>query len=72
MKKNSKMNTPKYRLKKDIIIPAGTVFGPAPTITTRSHGHIEHIFGLTLDTSGSVTYCIDNDPYLSEWFEEIN
>lgn len=63
--------TKTYRLLKDLVIPAGAMFGPAPTMTTRSHGHIEHIFGLSRDTSGSVTYCIDNDPDLVEWFEEV-
>ena len=60
----------RYRLKKDIVIPAGTVFGQAPTKKVMNGPHIEHILGLTKDTSGSLIYALDDDPSLDEWFEK--
>ena len=65
----------KYILKKDIIIPSGTVFTIAPTDTVRvGDGHIQHTFGLTRDTSGSVEYCIQDmtEDEIGEWFEKEN
>ena len=60
------------RLKKDIIIPAGTIFKPASQKTERfGNTHFEHTIGLTSDTYGVLTYCIDNNE-LDEWFETIN
>lgn len=57
-------------LKKDIIIPAGTVFQQAPTHTDRiGEGHISHVIGLTKDSSGELTYCLDpGDPAIEDWF----
>ena len=55
----------KYRLKKHIVIPKGTVFDTAPAVTERVlseepfDGHIEAIVGLTRDTAGSFTYGLD-------------
>jgi len=46
-------------LKKDIIIPKGTIFYIAPTVTNR-HGsdHYEHVIGLTNNSCDFLTYCI--------------
>lgn len=59
-------------LKKDIVIPAGTVFSRAPVKTERvGDQHFSHIIGLTNDSSGDLTYFIDpDDPALDEWFME--
>lgn len=61
------------RLKRDILIPAGTIFFTAPTMTKRyGNEHFHHIIGLTDDTSGSLEYCVDEgDPEIMEWFEEV-
>lgn len=67
------MATPDYRLKKDLVIPAGTRFSPAPTKTERAgDGHIEAVFGLSANTYGTVYYSLDPaaGDDLSEWFEE--
>lgn len=64
---------PTYRLKKDIIIPAGTRFSSAPTKTERAGpGHIESEFGLSPNSYGTVYYSLDprSKDDLSEWFEE--
>ena len=67
-----------YKLKKDIIIPAGTVLKPAPTKTLRTgHGHIQADIGLTSNTSGTFGYCLEFDlpeeeaKKLGEFFEAI-
>ena len=69
----------KYRLKKDVVIPAGTVFDTAPWKTTRElseapfDGAIDAIIGLTKDTSGVFTYHLDSADRdaLEEYFEEV-
>lgn len=62
----------KKRLKKDIIIHAGTIMNIAASKTVR-HGqdHFSCTIGLSSDSSGSFEYCID-DPKLDEFFEDIN
>ena len=62
------------RLLKDIVIPKGTIFYKAPGNTIRTgDGHISHLFGLTKDTTGEVTYLIDPaDTKLNEYFEDIS
>ena len=63
--------TPK-RLKKDLVIPAGTVFNQAPIKTVNSGRGIEAIIGLSDNTAGSLTYFPDDDPdEMAEWFEEV-
>ena len=60
-------------LKKDIVIPAGTVFHTASTKTQRfGNSHYEHVIGLTDDSCGFLNYDVDpDDPALGEWFEEV-
>lgn len=62
-----------FKLKQDIVIPAGTVFKDAPVKTTRAEGvYFDHVIGLTDDTAGTVTYEIgDMEEDLKEWFEEV-
>jgi len=58
-------------LKKDIVIKAGTILYEAPTKTVRQGGcHFECCIGLSNDSHGFFTYCID-DQTLDEFFEEI-
>ena len=62
----------KIKLKKDIIIPAGTVFLDVTGLVVE-HGrdNYEHTLGLTKDSSGSLIYGLDYaDPALGEWFED--
>lgn len=66
----------KKRLKKDLIIPKGTVFTTAPIKTVRTEeGHFETTFGLSKNSVGSIVYSIDpscpDEDELSEWFEDI-
>lgn len=59
------------RLKKDIVIPAGTILNRAPTKTERvGDDHFDCVVGLTDDSTGFFTYCVD-DPALSDWFEDV-
>ncbi len=61
----------KIRLKKDIIIKAGTVMSTAPHTTKRyGDSHFDCVVGLTDDSCGFFSYYID-DPYLDEWFEGV-
>lgn len=48
-------------LLKDIIIKAGTVFDTAPSKTTRDDSHFDCTVGLSKNTCGTFTYCIDPD-----------
>lgn len=65
-----------FKLLKDLVIPAGTIFTPAAAKVERSEGNYEHILGISKDTSGSVVYYIGNpgEPEYEqtrEWFEEV-
>ena len=56
-------------LKKDIVIPAGSVFYQAPHTTERyGSNHYEHTIGLSDDTFGYIIYCIEPGD-LTDWFE---
>ncbi len=56
-------------LKKDIIIPAGSIFTPAAKVTQRfTDEHFEYTIGLNNDTFGTLTYCIE--PGLDDWFQD--
>lgn len=65
------------RLKRDITIPAGTIFDEAPIKTQRCGGvHFEHIFGLSKDSTGHLVYAIEPDTVeaggqLEEFFEVV-
>jgi len=48
-------------LMQDISIPAGTVFDTAPQKTTRDNTHYDCVIGLSDNTHGTLTYCIDPD-----------
>lgn len=60
-------------LLKDIVIPAGTVFDSAPRKTVRDNTHYDCVIGLSKNTTGSVTYCIDPGykEELSEYFANL-
>ena len=62
----------KVRLKKDVVIPAGTVFDNVEGMHVEyGPDNFEHTFGLTKDSVGSLVYGLDFlDPALEEWFEE--
>lgn len=58
------------RLKKDIVIPAGTMFTEAPLQIRYEEGCYSHTVGLTKNSSGDLVYCMDPmDKDLEEWFE---
>jgi hypothetical protein len=59
----------KLRLKKDIVIPAGTVFNDAPLKVVRKPGcYVESVIGLTPDAVGFFTCDTDCG---DEWFEKV-
>jgi len=73
---------PKYRLKKDIVIPAGTIFGDASDEKVEyGDDVVHHTIGLTKDSFGDLFYALDGEeqedgslelmPELKEWFERI-
>lgn len=64
----------KVMLKKDIVIPAGTVFESCYGEQRLYLGNnYSHIIGLTKDTSGEIVYGIDPDDVgVAEWFEDIS
>lgn len=62
----------KIRLKKDIIIPAGTIMRTAPVKTARCGDfHFDCVVGLTDSSHGFFNYCVD-DEKLYHWFEEVD
>ena len=63
----------KFILLKDITIPKGTVLEQAPAVTERNNEHFDCIVGLSRNTCGEFTYCIDDDfrDELMEYFQEI-
>jgi hypothetical protein len=63
----------KFKLKKDIVIPAGAVFDCIDEERRNFHNdNFGHIIGLTNSTSGELTYGIDFDsPGMEEWFDEV-
>lgn len=63
------------KLKKDIVIPAGTIFNRIPKGSKSQYGKdfFEKSIGLTKDTCGDLRYCVDSDdPSLNEWFEDVD
>jgi len=60
------------RLKKDIVIPAGTIFKEAPLQIQYMEGCYTYSLGLTKDSHGDIIYCVDEaDSDLLEWFEDV-
>jgi len=61
-------------LRKEIVIPAGTVFHECESLRSDYHSgdNFETIVGLTKDSSGNFVYCVDPlDKELDDWFEII-
>ena len=65
----------KMRLKKDIVIPAGTVFSGIPrnSGTKYLEDNYESTIGLTKNSFGTLVYCVDRDDaeLLKEWFVDV-
>jgi hypothetical protein len=63
----------KHVLLKDIVIPKGTVFKPAPKrVDYISPHHVAAEIGLSKNTSGTVVYYIGDDgPEMQGWFGEM-
>lgn len=61
------------RLKKDIVIPAGTILRRAPTVTQRvDDSYFDCTIGLSPNTYGVFEYSLDTDhEILSEYFEVV-
>jgi hypothetical protein len=50
-----------FRLLKDIVIKAGTIFTTSPRQVKYNEEHAWHDFGLTKNTAGSIAYEVGND-----------
>jgi len=71
----------KLRLKKNIVIKAGTIFDTAPhTISCDPSAFVECTFGLTKGTFGTVRYHVGDDNSMLDpkyrraihrWFEKV-
>lgn len=61
------------RLKKDIVIKAGTIFDCIDGRVSKYYNdNYSKLFGLTDDTYGEIIYSLDkDDKVLDEWFENI-
>ena len=65
----------KLKLKKDVVIKAGTVFDNVDSLTIfNGKCTYEAMFELTDNTFGCVTYFLDDSiPHeTDDWFEEVN
>lgn len=64
----------RIRLKKDIVIPAGTVFRDVRGEKVQyGEGNYEHTLGLTDNSFGTIVYGFDRaDPAIWDWFEEVS
>ena len=53
----------KMRLKRDIVIPAGTVFTGIPRYSNTKYleDNMETTIGLTKNSFGTLVYCVDRD-----------
>jgi hypothetical protein len=61
-----------YRLKKDILIPAGSIFKRAPEKVVRyGDGHIDATIEYNANSIGMISAYI-GDPDMGEWFEEVD
>jgi hypothetical protein len=60
------------RLKKDIVIPAGTIMGPAPLNVGRCVGHFEHLIAMGKDNTASLVVFLERDAETAEWLEPVN
>jgi len=71
--KVGKTNKRKFVLLKDIVIPRGTVLLRAPFKRCMNDEHFEVTIGLSNNTSGEFTYCIDENHLdeLSDCFVEL-
>lgn len=70
------MKTKKKVLIKDLVIPAGTVFSTIPSGSQTIYldrCYIQTVFGLTDDSSGTVTYHFekDDEEKLKEYFVDL-
>ena len=63
----------KMRLKKDIVIPAGTIFEDCNGQTVHyGEENYETTIGLTQDSFGTLVYSMEPmDKKVDEWFEEV-
>lgn len=57
------------KLKKDIVIPAGTEFSAAPKLTRRHSEHLETIIAIGPDNCGSLVIPVEDDEHFRELFD---
>lgn len=67
--KTKRAKSPTVRLKKDIVIPAGTIMFPAPARTSRADGHFDHTIMMGKDNFATLTVFLERDSETAEWLE---
>lgn len=59
------------KLLRDIVVPAGTLFYDAPSLTTRAPGHFEATIALGPNVTGDVTFFLEDYPgEVEPWFHD--
>ncbi len=60
-------------LLKDLVIPKGTIFNKAPEQESHGEDSFQADFGLSKNTFGAITYCVDTDfiEELDDWFTDL-
>jgi hypothetical protein len=62
---------PQLRLKKDIIIPAGTILHEAPGRLGLSDGHFQHMVAMGKDNAARLIVFLERDAETAEWLEVV-
>jgi hypothetical protein len=60
------------RLKKDIVIPAGTILGTAPSNIDLTSGHFEHTIAMGKDNTARLIVFLEKDQETAEYLEPVN
>lgn len=60
------------RLKKDIVIPAGTVFETGPNSRDYGGNNFDHLIAIGKDNTATLTVYFESDEETAEWIEPVN
>lgn len=60
------------RLKKDIVIPAGTILTPGPVSRSYGGGNFEHLIPMGKDHTATLTVYFETDPETADYLEPVN
>ena len=71
MPKAKRQSGKQVRLKKDLIVPAGTLLSEAPEHISMASGHYEYVIGMGRDNTARLIVFLERDPETAEWLEKV-